>query len=311
MDFQKLQIFYTVATLNNISAASEQLHMSRQNISKVLRNLEESLNCQLLVRTSSGVRLTEKGLIFLEYIAQIRTLSADLQSKLSQVDQISYSLLVCYQLQESINELLSANFEDSIALNLFNSDANYINRCIWHTPQDLLTYDLVLSCGDGKPPHSLPSLPNYHAYELLRQPIGIIISSQHPLNERYAPEESIAPHDLPSYPLIAMTNKLGRTPIQVQLMQNHYPDLTVSRLTNDLRLFKDGLLSSKYYGFSDLFGFHTLFDPSKAQWHPLTGDPTFLSYFCLIHQGVRQTFREIFLSKLDNYISSVVNLEHN
>lgn len=305
MDFQKLQIFYTVATLNNISAASEQLHMSRQNISKVLRNLEESLNCQLLVRTSSGVRLTEKGLIFLEYIAQIRTLSADLQSKLSQVDHVSYSLLVCYQLQESMNELLSANFEDNIALNLFNSDANYINRCIWHTPQDLLTYDFVLSCGDGKLPHGLPSLPNYYAFELLRQPIGIIISSQHSLTERYAPGQPIAPHDLLSYPLIAMTNKLGRTPIQVQLIQNHYPNLTVSRLTNDLHIFKDGLLSSKYYGFSDLFGFHTLFDSDNTQWHPLTGEPTFLSYFCLIHQGVRQTFREIFLSKLDDYISSV------
>ena len=60
MDFAKLQIFYTVANISNISTASEQLHMSRQNISKVLRQLEQELDCQLLVRTSSGVRLTEK-----------------------------------------------------------------------------------------------------------------------------------------------------------------------------------------------------------------------------------------------------------
>ena len=57
MDFTKLQIFYTVATMGNISLASEALHMSRQNVSKVLRALEEALGCQLLVRSANGCLL--------------------------------------------------------------------------------------------------------------------------------------------------------------------------------------------------------------------------------------------------------------
>ncbi len=306
MDFAKLQIFYTVANISNISTASEQLHMSRQNISKVLRQLEQELDCQLLVRTSSGVRLTEKGALFLEYISQLRELTASFRQQLADVKAVSYSLLICYQFQQSINELFNDCPEDVAALNLFNSDANSINSCLKNTPRELTTYDLILSCSDGKFLRTLPPLSDFSLQELVRQPIGVIISKQHPLSLQYAPDQAIAPEALLAHSLIAMTDKLTRTPVQVQLIQNHYSDFTVSRLSNDLAVFRDGILSAKYYGFSDLYGFYSLFSADAAQWHPLEGEPIELTYFCLIQHSVRQSFRDIFLSRLEEHIQMVL-----
>ena len=306
MDFTKLHIFYAVANVCNISTASEQLHMSRQNISKVLRQLEQELNCQLLVRTSSGVRLTEKGVLFLEYISQLKDLTASFHQKLADVQAVSYSLLLCYQFQQSINELFSDCSEEVSALNLFNSDANSINSCLKNTPRELVSYDLILSCCDGKFLRTLPPSPDFSLQELVRQPIGVIISSHHPLSAHYTPGQPIAPDALLAHSLIAMTDKLTRTPVQVQLVQNRYSELTVSRLSNDLGIFRDGILSAKYYGFSDLYGFYSLFSPADAQWHPLEGDPIELTYFCLVQHNVRQSFRQIFLSKLEEHIHAVL-----
>lgn len=304
MDFSKLQIFYTVATISNISIASEQLHMSRQNVSKVMRQLEQELGCQLLIRTSSGVRLTEKGALFLDYISQIRDLSTTFHQKLAEVKAVRYSLLICYQFQQSINNLFNDCPEDIAALNLFNSDATYINNCLKNAPHELAAYDFVLSCGDSRMPRSLPPLPDFSVQELFRQPVGVILGEHHPLNDSYPAQQPIPPEALLSHSLIAMTDKLNRTPIQVQLVQNHYNDLTVTRLTNDLGIFRDGILSSKYYGFSDLYSFYSLFPPDLAQWHPLAGDPIQLVYFCLIQHSVRQSFRQIFLSKIEDHIQA-------
>ena len=232
--------------------------------------------------------------------------TSSFHQKLADVKAVSYSLLICYQFQQSINELFNDCSEEVAALNLFNSDANFINSCLKNTPRELATYDLILSCCDGKFLRMLPPPPDFSLQELVRQPIGVIISNHHPLGAYYAPGQPIAPEELLTHSLTAMADKLTRTPVQVQLIQNRYSDLTVSRLSNDLGIFRDDILSAKYYGFSDLYGFYSLFSPALAQWHPLEGEPIELTYFCLIQHSVRQSFRQIFLSKLEEHIHTVL-----
>ena len=70
INFELYRIFYTVATIGNITKASKELMISQPAISKSIKNLEEQLGGQLFTRTKRGVILTEEGKEFYYYIKQ-------------------------------------------------------------------------------------------------------------------------------------------------------------------------------------------------------------------------------------------------
>lgn len=61
MNLDLWKLFYEVASIGNISKASEKLHISQPAITKQIKNLEESLNSKLFIRTQKGVILTTAG----------------------------------------------------------------------------------------------------------------------------------------------------------------------------------------------------------------------------------------------------------
>ena len=67
MDIHDLKIFLTIAQEGSVSKASKILYMTPQGTSKVLKNLETEMGCQLFIRDKSGMKLTESGERFREY----------------------------------------------------------------------------------------------------------------------------------------------------------------------------------------------------------------------------------------------------
>ena len=59
MNQKQMQYFVTVYQTQNIQAAAEQLFVTRQGVSKVLRLLEEELGQVLFRRSSKGVSPTD------------------------------------------------------------------------------------------------------------------------------------------------------------------------------------------------------------------------------------------------------------
>lgn len=62
------KIFYMVANCGNISLASEKLYISQPAVSKSIQKLELIVGTKLFSRNSRGVKLTEEGRIFYDYI---------------------------------------------------------------------------------------------------------------------------------------------------------------------------------------------------------------------------------------------------
>ena len=71
MTFRQMEIFIAVSKYNSINKAAEALVISQQSASKSLQLLEEELGCQLLLRSPSGARLTEKGYYILREFNEI------------------------------------------------------------------------------------------------------------------------------------------------------------------------------------------------------------------------------------------------
>lgn len=63
MDIRVLQYFLTVAREESITKAAETLHMTQPPLSRQLKELEEELGKQLLIRGSKKVTLTEDGML--------------------------------------------------------------------------------------------------------------------------------------------------------------------------------------------------------------------------------------------------------
>ncbi|WP_066266949.1 LysR substrate-binding domain-containing protein [Hydrogenophaga palleronii] len=66
MELRHLRYFVTVAELGSISGAAAKLHIAQPPLSAQIRQLEEEVGAQLLVRFARGVRLTPAGTSFLD-----------------------------------------------------------------------------------------------------------------------------------------------------------------------------------------------------------------------------------------------------
>ena len=68
MNYTYLNVFYTVAKLQNISKAAKELDVTQPAVSRIISNIEKEYNAKLFFRSKTGVTLTRDGLNLFEMI---------------------------------------------------------------------------------------------------------------------------------------------------------------------------------------------------------------------------------------------------
>lgn len=63
-----LKVFYMVATTGNLTKAASMLYISQPAVSQSIKKLEEELGGALFFRNNKGIKLTEEGKMFYNYI---------------------------------------------------------------------------------------------------------------------------------------------------------------------------------------------------------------------------------------------------
>lgn len=193
MELRVLQYFLAVAQEQSISAAAQSLHLTQPTLSRQLKELEETLGKQLMIRGGRTITLTEEGLHLRKRAQEIldlvgrtekeimqsqETVSGDIYIGTGETDGVRQISRVARSLQERY---------PAVQFHIVSDDAADVCEQL---DKGLLDFGMLL--GDI-------NKMKYHYLELpMRDTWGVLMRRDSPL----AKKSSVMPEDLWDQPLI-------------------------------------------------------------------------------------------------------------
>ena len=187
MELRVLQYFLAVAREQNISAAAQSLHLTQPTLSRQLRELEEALGKQLMIRGNRKITLTEEGMLLRKRAEEILeladrtekeimqsadTVSGDIYIGTGETDGVRQIARTAHQLQQSY---------PGIHFHIVSGDA--VDVCE-RLDKGLLDFGVLLGDMDKA---------KYHYLELpMKDTWGVLMRRDSPL----AGQDAVSPRDL-------------------------------------------------------------------------------------------------------------------
>ena len=193
MDIRVLQYFLAVAREESITRAAERLRMTQPPLSRQLKDLEDELGKQLLIRGSKKVTLTEDGMLLRKRAEELVDLMKKTKAELtSSNENINGDIHIGCGETEAISFLAQAawNLQQKhplIHYHIYSGDAE---RVMERLDKGLIDFGLLVGPVD------------VNKYDYIRLPLkdrwGVLMRKDSPLAEK----ESITAEDLWDKPLI-------------------------------------------------------------------------------------------------------------
>ena len=193
MELRVLQYFLAVASEQNISAAAQSLHLTQPTLSRQLRELEEELGKQLLIRGSRHITLTEDGMLLRKRAEEILDLVGRTRQEIMRPDDtVSGDLYIGTGETDGMRQIIRAANRlrercPGVRFHIVSGDA--VDVCE-RLDKGLLDFGVLLGDID-KLKYSYAELP-------MKDLWGVLMRRDDPL----AAQETIAPRDLWDKPLI-------------------------------------------------------------------------------------------------------------
>lgn len=193
MDIRVLQYFLTVAREESITKAAEALRMTQPPLSRQLKDLEEELGKQLLIRGSKKVTLTEDGMLLRKRAEELVALMKKTKDELTSSDEnINGEIYIGCGETETISFLaqVAQNLRKKhplIHYHIYSGDAE---RVIEKLDKGLIDFGLLVGHTD---------ISKYDHIQLpMKDTWGVLMCKDSPLAEK----EVISAEDLWDKPLI-------------------------------------------------------------------------------------------------------------
>ena len=193
MDIRVLQYFLTVAREESITKAAEVLHMTQPPLSRQLKDLEEELGTQLLIRGGKRITLTEDGMLLRKRAEELITLMEKTRAELTSSNEtINGDIYIECGETENISFLVQAarNLREKHPLVRYHIYSGDAGRVMERLDKGLIDFGLFVGPTDVTKYDSL-TLP-------IKDTWGVLMPKDSPLTEK----EHISPEDLWDKPLI-------------------------------------------------------------------------------------------------------------
>lgn len=199
MEIRILKYFLEIAREENMTRASERLHISQPSLSKQMKELEMELGKKLFVRSSYSIHLTDEGMLLRKRAEDLVSLADKITNEFKTMDDISggdiyigcaESYLIKY-LAKAVKEL-NLNYQN-IRYHITSGDTQQVTERI---EKGLIDMAFIVEP---------PNLVKYNYLEVPEQDEwGILMKTDCPL----AKKEAICIDDLFDYPLFCSEQSL-------------------------------------------------------------------------------------------------------
>lgn len=196
MDLRVLQYFLAIAREQSIIRAAESLHVSQPTLSTQIKNMEEELGKQLLIRGTKGSRkvtLTEEGMILRKRAEEILALVKKAENEVTHSDDIIMGDIYIGTGETDAIRILAKTAKKlqpsypGIHYHIASGNANFVME---HLDRGLLDFGIIFGTVD---------LTKFNSLKIPTRDIwGVLMRKDSPL----ASKEKISPEDLWDKPLI-------------------------------------------------------------------------------------------------------------
>ena len=204
MELRVLQYFLAVAREQNISAAAQSLHLTQPTLSRQLKELEEELGKQLMVRGNRKITLTEDGMLLRNRAEEILELVDRTEKEVMQSgNTVNGDIYIGTGETDGVRQIVGAAKQlreryPGIHFHIVSGDA--VGVCE-RLDKGLLDFGVLLGDMDKT---------RYHYMELpMKDTWGVLMRKDSPL----AQEDVIQPQDLWDKPLILSAQKTDAWPM--------------------------------------------------------------------------------------------------
>ena len=222
MELRVLQYFLAVAREENISAAAQSLHLTQPTLSRQLKELEEELGKQLMIRGSRKITLTEEGILLRKRAEEILDLVGRTEKEVMQSsDTIGGDIYIGTGETDGVRHIartatqLQKNYPN-IHFHVFSGDGMDVCERL---DKGLLDFGILL--GDiEKTKYNYMELP-------VKDLWGVLMQNTNPLAEK----EYVTPEDLWDKPLI-LSRQVGNKSGLYRWLQRDPADLNTAATYN-------------------------------------------------------------------------------
>lgn len=235
MELRQLRYFVCVAEHMNFSEASRRLHITQSTLSQQVKQLENELGVELLIRDSHHVRLTDNGQAFLPQARKTLSAANSCMDRIRDIQSLNtgeltigstYSFLPL--LKETVLQFI--RHYPGIKLNIFQGSMG--------TLMDMLAeekIDIALSYKSNE------VRPEISTHILFDNQLAVVVSEKHPLSA----QSSIRLSDLERYPFAMPAKGLQARNTFDEILSNTDYRLNIRLEINEVNVLLDIVRASE------------------------------------------------------------------
>lgn len=244
MELRVLQYFLAIAREQSIIRAAESLHLSQPTLSTQIKNMEEELGKQLLIRGTKGSRkvtLTEEGMILRKRAEEILNLVRKTEHEITLSDNVVLGdVYIGTGETDGVRLLAKAAGKlkkqyPGIHYHIFSGNSIFVKEQL---DKGLIDFGIIFGT---------PDLIKYEALKLPSKDVwGVLMPKDSPLAEK----EFITPEDLWEQPLLISQQESEGGEL-IQWIKRSIPELNIVMTYN--LLFNASLLVEEGFGYAICF----------------------------------------------------------
>ena len=193
MEIRILEYFLAVCREQTISGAASALHLTQPTLTRQLRELEDNLGVQLLIRSKKGISLTDEGMLLRKRAEEIVDLvNKTKEELLSNDDNLSGDIFIGTGESDTLSCIIeiAKEFQDTYPNIKFNIDSGDYIDVLYKLDQGLIDFGVIFGKVD-KEKYNYITLP-------IKNHWGLVVKK----NEELAKKEYVTFDDIKDLPLI-------------------------------------------------------------------------------------------------------------